>query len=422
MNEKQANLALALNRRLKEINKFWQQACSDYQDLDEFLSSINALIQALRNLTFILQSNKDSIPGFDTWYIKKQEEMRKNELLSWLVDSRNRIVKQEDLKLKSVAKISIVNWNEQKLLEFDINPLLRPMEILIFIPQEEIKKILKDSRDGALKIERKWVIDTLPNYETLNALATCYLELKSIVKDSYIQAGISINTINELLDIEKTGFIKTKKVPDNDSVVFFDLKTNKPIKAHSKRFAASPSIKKKASIRYNMDESISSKPKDIGDPFEYLETMCKVAKNILTIDGNHIPLVHIFFKDRPPQIMTIPTADKTEQYVLMRHLGEIIHGKKATGMIFILEYWLSKNLDFTGKKGFPIDDPNKSEGLGITAIRQDGKYEVRYINFKKTKENQLVLTDFETNNNLQEANWLRPILDAWGIQANKQNL
>jgi hypothetical protein len=58
----------ATHRRLVEAHLLWHQALSNYQEVDLFRANLNATIQALRNITFTLQSEKHIISDFDNWY------------------------------------------------------------------------------------------------------------------------------------------------------------------------------------------------------------------------------------------------------------------------------------------------------------------------------------------------------------------
>jgi hypothetical protein len=43
------------HRRLEEAHRLWHRAAESYDDPDEFRTNLNALLQALRSVTFVLQ-------------------------------------------------------------------------------------------------------------------------------------------------------------------------------------------------------------------------------------------------------------------------------------------------------------------------------------------------------------------------------
>lgn len=108
-----------IRRRLREVELFWSEALENYQSIDIFIPKLNASLQALRNVTFILQSHKSLIPDFDRWYVEKQEEMRNDEKLRWCVEARNQITKQGDLELRSNAIVRVMNWLKKDLISIE---------------------------------------------------------------------------------------------------------------------------------------------------------------------------------------------------------------------------------------------------------------------------------------------------------------
>ena len=56
------------HRRLVEAHLLWHQTLAQYQQPELFQANLNATIQALRNITFILQSEKHSFDQFEGWY------------------------------------------------------------------------------------------------------------------------------------------------------------------------------------------------------------------------------------------------------------------------------------------------------------------------------------------------------------------
>lgn len=64
------------------VDKFWEAwyfllgMCDNYHDPYAFRYELNAFIQALRNITFMLQSEKSRPPSFKDWYVFQQEKMR----------------------------------------------------------------------------------------------------------------------------------------------------------------------------------------------------------------------------------------------------------------------------------------------------------------------------------------------------------
>src|SRR5438067_1234385 len=97
----------SVHSRLQEAHRHWHHALHNYADPNAFRSYLNSCIQSLRNVTFVLQQKKASIGNFSDFYEPWQAQLRSDPVLKWVVEARNRVVKQGDLETKSVARTSV---------------------------------------------------------------------------------------------------------------------------------------------------------------------------------------------------------------------------------------------------------------------------------------------------------------------------
>src|SRR5262249_42462206 len=144
------------HRRLEEAHRLWHRGAQGYEDPDEFRTQLNALIQALRNVTFVLQKEHGAIPNFAAWYEPWQEILKQDGVLRWLVQARNFIVKQGDLETHSPATAWIqASWDIPQTVTFEVPPLVPTLAIAAKILVEQ--DIPDDVRDqGILTVERRW--------------------------------------------------------------------------------------------------------------------------------------------------------------------------------------------------------------------------------------------------------------------------
>ena len=63
---------------------------------EEFNFELCSFVEATRNITFAMQKDYANNLKFKEWYIKKQEEMKKDKLLNFFIKKRNLIVKEGD--------------------------------------------------------------------------------------------------------------------------------------------------------------------------------------------------------------------------------------------------------------------------------------------------------------------------------------
>lgn len=162
---------LAARRRLDQSHQLWHRALASYPEVDAFCLEVNSLIPALRSVTWLLQKDLKHRDGFEAWYVERQDAMRADPVLRWLVDARNRIEKQGDLELRSTARVSVIaSWLPAPYDDFDMPPLLPPAAIAFILAARGIPDEIRD--EGILKVERRWVSGGLPDLELLDGCAT----------------------------------------------------------------------------------------------------------------------------------------------------------------------------------------------------------------------------------------------------------
>jgi hypothetical protein len=178
-----------VDRRLEDVHRHWHTAERMYFEPDGLRVAIQTAIQTLRTVTFILQSNKGLIPSFDEWYAPWQDKLKANALMRWMVDARNRIEKQGDLETHSYVRAELV------ASYLDNGPAIEVPAKLFDGPRALIRSIPKSDlgdhfwKHGTLRIQRRWVENSLPDYELLDAVAIAYGAIAEIVHDAHVRIG-----------------------------------------------------------------------------------------------------------------------------------------------------------------------------------------------------------------------------------------
>jgi hypothetical protein len=192
----------AVDRRLADVHSLWHQAEAAYFDPDGFRLAVQNAIQTLRTVTLILQSYKGAIPNFDQWYGdyvdekhgkrgEWQERLHADPLMRWMVEARNRIEKQGDLEAYSVVRAEIIAsyLDEGPRIEIPATLFQSPRDLLGTIPAGAVGQHVR--RNGVLRLQRRWVENTLPDYELLDAIAIAFGKLTELVHDAHRQIGLS---------------------------------------------------------------------------------------------------------------------------------------------------------------------------------------------------------------------------------------
>ena len=194
-----------VDRRLEDVHQQWHQAEAAYFDPEQFRLSIQTVIQTLRTVTFVLQNQKGIILNFDDWYGGWQARLRADALMRWMVDARNRIEKQGDLEAHSLVRAEIVAsyLDEGPTVEVPARLFDAPLALIKSIPDGEVGEHVRTH--GILKIERRWVENSLSDYELLDAVAIAYGRISDLVRDAHRQLGLQQPMTTNVATGEKFG-------------------------------------------------------------------------------------------------------------------------------------------------------------------------------------------------------------------------
>lgn len=336
---------LKANKRLKEAFSFWVKAAESYQDSDEFVLNLNACIQTLRNVTFVLQAHKAEIIEFDKWYAPWQDAMKADPIMRWCVKARNTIVKQDDLVTSSTVVASIY---DNYLVETTTE-----VEIAITSSPELIAKLLittvppKVGKTGFLRVERQWKADGLDGIELLSALTHVFTVLshllKSVESRGNPQALYPTYEPNSQKPDQKLIQILLEEFNPEAMLEFEDYRTSwfklPTLERHSIDETTMP-------ISHEVFERARNRYKTKFLDFRELPTLKervsaigKLAQQILKMDGSHLTLVILIHKDGTPKFIITEFQDQGEKYAFWSRISKIVRRKGIREVIGISEAW-----------------------------------------------------------------------------------
>ena len=387
-----------IEQRLYETSKFWSDCDKNYHDIKEFITSLNALIQSLRNLTFIIQSYKSVIPDFDDWYTAKQNGMRNDTFLRWAHESRNIVVKSSNLKLKSRTTIELLNWESHPVQTIEVDPLNNNTEIKnTVLASYSSKDLVKNLREPLVHIERYWVTDNMPEKELLWLTAYCYRYFKKMIIDIYER--LSFDTTRILSGFEKSASILNESTLfEGKRTVVLDLKDMRKLSRKYLRVGAEDKkLERKAEERYGTKQPKYTRKAD--KVLDWFEFVTERAKQVIKIDGYHLPMAFLFRDDSEPVFNTLAIKDRAELYYMFRKLGDDILEKKFNGAVVITETWIKD-------KNFLI----RGECIMVAAVKKDF-IEVRLIPFER-KKGQISIKPIVKIKDKASVPYLKPIFEA----------
>lgn len=369
------------HKRLLESHRLWHQTLNNYFDPEGFRVNLNATIQALRNLTFALQYEKSNFSDFDEWYSKWQDKMKQDPVLRWLNSARVEIVHQKDLETKSIARVTVLAYIE--IFKADISiPVDIPDYMIAFYLLKEgyINKHIID-KDFILKVERRWILDSLDEYEVLDALAYCYGFMYRLLKEAHemLDSNIDICSVNDELhsniDIPHNdlGIPSCMELSNKVRTKNLALKSLLPKEIDQITVEINEEKVKKAVQRYRIEKFPSTNISEKKNLIEFAKSLLEMAKKVLAKDGYHMPFLFLI-NDKGSinlQCLELP-EEKSGKYVMMQHIAELVKKNNSSGVILLVESWLTEDID-SYMKGIPTQQhKNKKECLIVYVVTKDG--------------------------------------------------
>ncbi|MCM3392572.1 hypothetical protein [Cytobacillus oceanisediminis] len=405
------------HKRLLEIHRLWHQCLENYFDPEGFRTNLNATIQALRNLTFALQNEKNAIPDFEEWYSIWQDKMRNDEVLSWLNNARVKIVHQKDLETKSIAKVIIKNYLDVAQLELELPPSF-PSEV---IGSQCVSILSEKFPEQAIKecyavIERRWTEAKLPSWELLDALAYGFVFLSQLVNEAHEKANCKIDscpirdtlhsiTKNEILT-GKYVCMKMKKELNSQTITLSDFAT---VTFDFKKVNLDKVTAKKALKRYKIKD-IPFNEKEI---LAYTKKINEMAKKILVKDKYHRQLFMLHFPSIGWKVIDAEVENRTSKFMLMSQIANIVKSDGADAVIHISEAWISNDIEAIANGVEVANTKDRREALSVSVIGKNNLEKSYLTFFKRGLGRRIILGKTEVSENLKDVNFLSPIRRIW---------
>lgn len=364
-------------RRLRDLAQLLRNCGETYFSPDLFRQNTNQFLQTSRTVTFIIQKNKATIPDFDAWYkANVLQPWGTDSVMSWAKDARNVIEKEGDLEMQSSLQATVLysyisdqdmvlEVTRKELLQASIDRLLQAAE----------RKLPPGIADAAvLKIQRRWVANTLPDQELIYALTYVYSQLHLVCNSlaAHLNSALDLSVPHPTMidpssnDVARVRFMKFGKhgVGRHTSV----------------RIDADPSFQPPPAL-LRLKEELASAPKPTSLA-EVVAMHAKMAQVIYKHNGSHIPMLTLYDKEWN-QIDFISTAftDQAEKYLFWRNVADRAFYLKAFALVWTSESWLR---DIKEHQNRPIRElPIVGEQLHVVGADASDAYEVAAWNITR---------------------------------------
>jgi hypothetical protein len=207
------------------VDKLWEAwyfilcMVENYHDPHAFRYNLNAFIQALRNITFMLQSEDPKPPGFKAWYEARRKEMASNAQLKRFVEARNLVVKQQMLAAKSTLRIGIFRGRRFKLGVGGEVDHFRDSRELLRAAQGFYTGFMIDEEHSALDeqlgVYREWKVPVLGDGEVVLHCEAALRAMARLIEDAHTLWGTTFDASFELPDVARHQvLLETDVAPD----------------------------------------------------------------------------------------------------------------------------------------------------------------------------------------------------------------
>lgn len=366
----------ATHARLDDLHTLWHEAVPRYQEPDRFRTFLNSAIQAARNVTFVLQKQKASIPGFADWYAGWRHRLGDDPVMRWIVKARNRVVKAGDLEVLSRAKVSVVTgYSDLPTLEMEVDPLL-PLEAIAALVRDRVTETWMEEH-GTVVVERQWRVEDLEGFELLDALGHACGVLIELLFDAHRQIGIDAADIRECA-WPGSGDPTHRFVPDVQWIpvcmkdpeawrsVSLRVGSGEWLRMETRSLQESEGALEEAAERYGLPPSaMPGAGNTLRGTAEYF---FQLAQIMIQRDGYHLPFAFLIAPDGGIETVGLRFDKRGDKYLAFRALARRVEASRAHAVIFIGEAWAMP----LHKRGPSGDPSNLKEILSMSLISREG--------------------------------------------------
>jgi hypothetical protein len=343
------------------------------------MDEIQAAIQTARQVSFVLQKNKERIADFDRWYADWQIKLAAIPLMKWMVEARNRIEKQGDLEAHSFISAEIVasHLDEGPKIQVPAKLWDAPLALLNRIPSSMLGEHIK--KNGILRIRRRWIENTLPDINLLGAVATAYGQLAQLVYSAHEQMGLTGPVRMNVETGQQFPRAEDGRLPcmighEDARTLDVWLATGEPLKLEeiqkkldrAQAMAEAPELQK----QYGIDPA--KMYADSGKVHDHARSLFQAARKMFDKDGYHITIAILLRNGRPVDFLELRPMEHGHKYIMMRNLAQQAQRIGADAAVLISESW-SAPADPSKPYMRAVDSPARKEFLTATAVSKDGE-------------------------------------------------
>jgi hypothetical protein len=390
------------HRRLMDCHEQWHAAADDYMEPDGFRMHVSNLTQNLRNVTWLLQKQKNELPDFACWYGRWQKSVTDDFVMKWIVKSRNRVVKEADLDIHSTARVRLsVDWLNEVDAEWHMPARYRTRDILIRISSTHGLPPV-----GAISIERRWIDKLLPEWELLDAFTHAYSCLVSVIKLAHETSGITLCDLparrKSCVTSELTEIPRCMMEPDEARRLHVDLSDRSEL---NERYL--PVIRDEEIVRHARERYGEFAPN--GNAIELVPYAASVAQRLFAADKELLTVAWLIRDRKMIDLFPMIFANQTAKRLTMHRLADRVERVGADGVVLLSESWMAQigpDEDLSDPRTPPAGErPDRMEALQVIGIAKDGEKAEQVVLFRREPDGEIIFDEpiaMEAQNNLIE--------------------
>ncbi|MBK3336873.1 hypothetical protein [Burkholderia pseudomallei] len=326
-------------RRLADLAHLLRLCGSSYFEPEVFRLNTNQFLTTARTVTFLIQKDKANISGFEGWY--EENVIRAwsgDEVMTWAKNSRNYIEKEGDLDLHSKLWATLIysySDSEDISLSCDRTQMLAAnVKRLVRFSEKYLPSGVSDA--AVLKIERRWVANSLPTHELHHALTYVYSRLYATVASLAKHIGVTLDEgVSEPADINSG-------TPDNARTQYVKIRGRESSAIRAVKFERDP---KYVPPQWMVDLTGTHGEYLIAESLAERVSRCaKFAEGTFNQFGSHLSMLFIFDDNGGVLDLVGPAlTDQASKFIFWRSIENRIIYLRGASLVWISEVWLRRH-------------------------------------------------------------------------------
>ncbi len=320
----------------------------------------------MRNVTFIHQKEKGSVPNFGDWYAGWQARLKSDPSARWLVEARNRVVKEGDLETNSTARVGVRRSYDAPISQsFDIEPSVPTKAVVSLFLKTAMPAVTR----GVLSVERRWETGDLPGQEIMDALAHVFGLLLGLVGEAHSAQQRAFKSVQcRGTSTSPLQAPNCMRVANASRTVHVNLATREVLSFKERGFTYRPTNRDASILQDRYGHSLDLGSKSLP---EYAQELHQVGRRMLEVDGYHITFIHVFRDGKPVHMMSPQARDHADKVMLAAWIVDEIARHHGDAVIAMAETWHAR-VDPRPRDITPEDEPERTEALATVLLCRDG--------------------------------------------------